>query len=90
MQSIYHTPGSTYLDLPDAGPLGDRQSIPDTIVCTKVHPTDTFLILFLDGGLHRTAIRHRPPDRVVKPTARCVLFIGLHIKFQPIANRHGI
>ena len=51
MQSIYHTPGSAYLDLPDTESLGDRQSIPDTIVCTKFHAMDVFLRLFLDGGL---------------------------------------
>ena len=55
MQSIYHTPASTYLDLPDAESLDDRRSIPDTIVRTIFHPTDAFLII-LDGRWHFTFI----------------------------------
>jgi hypothetical protein len=43
IQSIYHTPASTYLDLPDADPLDDRQSIPDTIVRMNFHSMAVFL-----------------------------------------------
>ena len=46
IQSVYHTPVSTYLHLPDVESLGDRRSIPDTIVCTKFFPMDMFLIFF--------------------------------------------
>jgi hypothetical protein len=56
MQSIYHTPASTYLDLPDTESSDDHRSIPDTIVHTIFHPTDVFLIFFLDGRWHVTFI----------------------------------
>jgi hypothetical protein len=56
MQSIYLTPASTYLDLPDAESLDDHRSIPDTIVRTIFHPTDVFLIFFLDVRWHVTFI----------------------------------
>jgi len=51
IQSVYHTPVSTYLHLPDVESLGDRRSIPDTMYVPSF-PDDMFLIFFLDGGLY--------------------------------------